>query len=368
MVRLVQPDSPNEFLVQLHPTERCNLACRHCYQQGRPRRELPISRIGEILGDIAGALDAWRTDYGVDFRPWLQLAGGEPFLRRDIFELIDLAKKLGFGVSILTNGTLISDSIADEIANARVDLVQISLEGGEATHDAIRGPGAFKSAAAAARRLANRGVFVSLNATLSRLNAEEVEEAIDSGTRFGASRVSFSRLVPSGAGIDLADFILEPEELKGIYADLAARTDPRLEIVSRDPLAGLLEDRDVSSIPSGDIAVGGCSAGVAAITVLPDGAAMACRRLGIEIGNLLETPFRELWAESPLLWALRSRDGYRGRCGACERWAICRGCRAVALAISAKHGRPDPLADDPQCWHDLRERSHESSKRNSSSG
>lgn len=361
MVRLVQPESPNEFLVQLHPTERCNLACRHCYRRERARRELPLSRIGEILSDIAGALDTWRTDYGVDFRPRLQLAGGEPFLRRDIFKLIDLAKKRGFGVSILTNGTLVADSIADALASAGVDLVQISLEGGEATHDAIRGPGAFESAAAAARRLADRGVFVSLNATLSRLNAKEIEEAIDSGRRSGASWMSFSRLVPSGAGIDLADLILEPEELKGIYVYLAARTDPHVEIVSRDPLVGLLEDHDRASTHSGDIAVGGCNAGVAAITVLPDGAAMACRRLGIEIGNILETPFRKLWTESPLLWALRSRDGYRGRCGVCERWAICRGCRAVALALSAKDGRPDPLADDPQCWYDLGARSHKSS-------
>ncbi len=350
MVRLVQPDSPKEFLVQLHLTERCNLSCRHCYRQKRVKPELPLSRIADILRDIDRALGAWRTDCGVDFRLRLQIAGGEPFLRPEIFELIDFAKKLDFALSILTNGTLVGDSTAEALANGGVDLVQISLDGGERTHDSIRGPGAYESAMEAARRLAERRVFVSLNATLSRLNAEEVDEILDAGRKCGASRVSFSRLVPLGSGSELADSVLSASELRRIYSKFAGRTDRDIEIACGDPLVGLLEDVGDVPAPAGDIAVGGCSAGVAAVTVLPDGAAMACRRLGIEIGNLLKTPFRELWADSAVLWSLRTRDSYRGRCGACERWAICRGCRAVAFALSAKDGKPDPFADDPQCW------------------
>ncbi|MCL5291501.1 MAG: radical SAM protein [Actinobacteria bacterium] len=341
----------NEFLIQWHLTERCNLSCRHCYQEGRTRTELPLDEIAGILRAFTATFNAWKEEYGMVFQPRLQVTGGEPLIRRDLFDLLDFASESGFTLSLLTNGALVDDSTADAIAAREIDLVQISLEGGSKTHDAVRGAGAFEKATSAARRLSERGQFVSFNMTLSRLNAGEVDSLIEAGNGTGASRISFSRLVPSGSGLELADAILMPRELKEVYEELNQRNEPAIEVVCRDPLMGLFSARDGRPASAKEeMPVGGCSAGLAAITVLPDGTAMACRRLGLVIGNLLETPFRELWVESPELWSLRSRENYTGRCGSCARWAVCRGCRAVANAVSAGAGKPDVFADDPQCW------------------
>jgi radical SAM protein with 4Fe4S-binding SPASM domain len=99
------------------------------------------------------------------------------------------------------------------------------------------------------------------------------------------------------------------------------------------------------------VAVGGCAAGLAGITVLEDGTLLPCRRLPVPIGNIRRDSLREVWAASPVLVRLRDRASYRGRCGACARWAACRGCRAIAWAASLADGAADLCADDPQCFH-----------------
>ena len=95
---------------------------------------------------------------------------------------------------------------------------------------------------------------------------------------------------------------------------------------------------------------GGCAAGVAGLTILADGAVVPCRRLNLPLGMAGRDSLREIWAASPVLEALRDKSRYQGKCGACARWADCRGCRAIAYEYAKSHGNPDFLAPDPQCF------------------
>jgi radical SAM protein with 4Fe4S-binding SPASM domain len=72
--------------------------------------------------------------------------------------------------------------------------------------------------------------------------------------------------------------------------------------------------------------------------------------MGIPVGNILKDSLREIWATSDVLNALRDKKVYKGKCGACKRWSICRGCRAIAYAYSVSQGRNDFLEEDPQCF------------------
>ena len=99
-----------------------------------------------------------------------------------------------------------------------------------------------------------------------------------------------------------------------------------------------------------EVARGGCAAAVSGITLMADGTVTPCRRLPIPIGNVLTDSLREIWATSEVLQRLRNRDLYKGKCGGCERWSSCRGCRAIAYAHSLCLGAGDYLADDPQCF------------------
>jgi radical SAM protein with 4Fe4S-binding SPASM domain len=89
---------------------------------------------------------------------------------------------------------------------------------------------------------------------------------------------------------------------------------------------------------------------VSGLTILPNGNVTPCRRLPLSLGNVRRHSLRRIWATSPVLEALRDRSRYKGKCGACTRWARCRGCRAIAYAFSRSRGEADFLADDPQCF------------------
>ena len=162
--------------------------------------------------------------------------------------------------------------------------------------------------------------------------------------------IGFSRMVPCGRGKALRDRLLAPQELKRAYQRILTLNTPSFEVMSGDPLAGTLLE---SKIPSGcNLTLSGCSAGFSGITITSDGSVMPCRRIGLAVGNLKRKPLREIWASSRLLWKLRRRESYQGKCGHCTLWPSCRGCRAVAYAHSVNEGKPDLFADDPQCWVD----------------
>jgi AdoMet-dependent heme synthase len=342
---------PYDFLIQWHLTERCNLRCRHCYQEGAQVQELSREQVFGIIDEIAEMLKAWREAYDLEFQPSFNVTGGEPFLRPDFFEILARMAGLGFEIYVLSNGTMITAGRARRLAELKVHGVQVSLEGPVEIHEAIRGPGSFAASLKGIRTLMAEGVKVSLNATLSRLNAGYFLDLVEVARSLGVPRLGFSRLVPSGQGRTMLDQMLSTAQVKQLYEKVLALKVDGLEIVTGDPMAAQMHTpapaAEVESFPCG-----GCSAGVAGLTILADGAVVPCRRLHLPLGQAGQDSLREIWAASPVLEALRDKSRYSGKCGACARWADCRGCRAIAYEYACSQGAPDFLASDPQCFID----------------
>jgi radical SAM protein with 4Fe4S-binding SPASM domain len=340
---------PQDFFIQFHLTERCNLRCRHCYQTGGHTAELSLAEIIEVLDEVAEMLADWRAAYGLEFSPSFNVTGGEPFLREELFEIIAAMTARGFATYLLTNGTLIDKTRAQRLAGLGVKGVQVSLEGPAEIHDQIRGAGSFAASRQGIGQLLAAGLTVTLNATLSEMNAGYFREMVEYAGQLGVQRLGFSRLVPSGRGLGLLDRMLAPARLSEIYAEIFAMAPQGLEIVTGDPVASRLRGGDGCE-DLGSVATGGCAAGLSGLTLLPDGTVTPCRRLAIPLGNVREDSLREIWANSEVLERLRDRRQYRGKCGSCPAWAHCRGCRAIAYAHSQSRGEADYLADDPQCF------------------
>ena len=342
-----------EFFVQWHLTQRCNLRCTHCYQEtGEAGEELSFPEIVSVIEETADMLEAWREAYGIDFSPSFHVTGGEPLLHRDLPAILEAMKRRRFAVYLLSNGTLISESWAERLASLGVDGVQVSLEGPGPIHESIRGPGSFAAALTGAQNLVAAGLRVIFNTTLSRLNAASFPELVPLSKSLGVQELGFARLVPSGRGEALLDQMLSPEELLAFYQETLDLEVNGLDVGSGDPLATRIK---VAKAPEDDGSAafpwGGCAAGVAGLTLLPDGTILPCRRLPVPLGNVRRDRLREIWAASPVLEALRDKTRYPGKCGACKRWAQCRGCRAIAYACSKAKGTPDFLAPDPQCFY-----------------
>jgi radical SAM protein with 4Fe4S-binding SPASM domain len=338
-----------EFFIQWHLTERCNLSCSHCYQTGGKIAELSLTEIREVLDEITDMLAAWEEAYQLKFSPSLNITGGEPFLRKDLFEILGEMGSRDLAIYLLTNGTLIDKEKAQRLADLKVKGVQVSIEGPEQVHDSIRGRGSFNASKRGVSHLLGAGLKVTLNATLSELNADKFRDMVEIASTLGVQRLGFSRLVPSGRGLDLVDRMIDHERLKDIYDSIFALPTNGLEIVTGDPVASQMKNGGETD-NCGPVATGGCAAGVSGLTLLPDGTITPCRRLPVPIGNVREDSLREIWANSPILEQLRDRSRYKGKCGSCPKWANCRGCRAIAYAHSLSRGDGDLLADDPQCF------------------
>ncbi len=333
----------HDFFLQWHLTQRCNLSCRHCYQEPDSGGEMDLAEARDVVAELVETLDIWRQAYGLEFNPSCNLTGGEPLLREDLFAVIGELRARGVAVFLLTNGLLADAKRAERLAELGVAGVQVSLEGPRRVHDEVRGKGSFDASLRGVENLLAAGHTVTLNVTLSAHNAGSFLELTELARSLGVQRLGFSRLVPVGRGRQMLDQALSRAQVRDLYRRILALDPPGLELVTGDPLAAQ------ASVPLGedlgDIPLGGCAAGTAGLTLLPDGTVLPCRRLPIPLGNLRQDSLREIWAGSPALAALRERSRYQDRCRRCPRWAACRGCRAIAHA----HGG-DPLAEDPACF------------------
>lgn len=295
--------------------------------------------------------DAWSETYELAFAPSFNITGGEPFLRPDLFRVLAEIRKREYETFLLTNGVLVDRERARTLAELGVAGVQVSIEGCEEVHDALRGPGSFAQAAGGIERLLDAGLPVTVNVTLSKLNAGSMKKVIRFASHLGVQRVGFSRLVPAGRGSSMAAEMLSANEAKELYQRLFALDIGNLEIVTGDPIAGLLRRQgEKKRSHDGADPCGGCAAGVSGLTIGADGTIVPCRRMPLPLGNVRTDSLREIWALSPVLEALRDKNSYTGRCRTCRHWDSCRGCRAIAYAHSRASGGNDYLSDDPQCF------------------
>lgn len=341
-------NEPFEFFIQWHLTERCNLWCKHCYQGERGTDEMSFPEMRNVITEVSDMVRDWSESYGVSFAPSMNITGGEPFLRNDLLNILGEIRKQGFKTYLLTNGALVDKKRARMLADLGVDGVQVSMEGPEDVHDAIRGAGSYSASAAGVEQLVDAGIAVTLNVTVSNLNAGQVKRIITFGSHAGVKRIGFSRLVPAGRGRALLSHMLTQAQVKELYEELLSLELKSLEIVTGDPVAAQMKIK--ANGDAGTTAISGCAAGVSGLTIQPNGNVTPCRRLPLSLGNVRRDSLRKIWAASPVLEALRDRSKYKGKCGACSRWARCRGCRAIAYAWSRSKGADDFLADDPQCF------------------
>jgi AdoMet-dependent heme synthase len=338
-----------EFVIQWHLTERCNLRCSHCYQDGSRSGELSLDEVRSGLDEIGDLFSSWSEAHGLAFAPSFNITGGEPLLRSDLFDLLGDIADRGWDTFVLTNGTLIDPATARRIAGVGVKGVQISLEGPETIHDEIRGRGSYRASLAGIRSLLREGVAVTVNTTLSEVNADGFFELAETAAKLGVQRLGFSRLVPSGRGGALAGRMLAPERVRELYQRILKLTNDGMTLVTGDPVCSRMRAGDDDAADQGDVPIGGCSAGISGLTILSDGTLVPCRRLPVSLGNIRNDSIREVWALSPVLDALRTRSRYEGKCGACKQWATCRGCRAIAAAASGRRDMLAVVTDDPQC-------------------
>ena len=194
--------------VHLHPLDRCNLACSHCYSSSSPARStiLPVDQ-------MIAALPALRAQgYGV-----ISLSGGEPLLYPGLARLSAAARALGFRVVAISNGFRVTPHHPSLVAD--LDRIAISFDGMQATHLAMRGhPRAWDAAIAALKQLKNIGTPAAAAFTVSTRSLGEVPEFVDMCAGLGVQSVQLRPLVLAGRAVqDAADAALSPADLARLW-------------------------------------------------------------------------------------------------------------------------------------------------------
>src|SRR5262249_43190829 len=152
--------------VHLEVIASCNLKCTHCFADVLPRRETPLTL--EELDKLFESMAKMGS-----FR--LGLTGGEPLMRRDLFEIIDLATSHGLHPCITTNALLLTEAIAQEFGKRDLVWLNVSLEGATAdSNDLIRGQGVFERVTEKLQVLRKYARF-TLAFTVTHHNYAEVE-------------------------------------------------------------------------------------------------------------------------------------------------------------------------------------------------
>ncbi len=337
---------PKRLLLQWHVTQRCNLRCAHCYQESYAGKELTFPELLGILGQFEELLESWNQESGAPRTGGhITVTGGEPFMRPDFMELLEVftKKRELFSFAILTNGCTIDGEVARRLGRLRPRFVQVSIEGTEATHDRIRGRGNYHRTITALRHLRREKIPTAISFTAHRENFREFLEVARLGQELRVDRVWADRLIPTGSGELLRKEILTEEETREFFEVMAeARREATKSWFGGTEIA---MHRALQFLVAGGRAYH-CTAGDTLLTVMPNGDLYPCRRMPIRVGDLMETPLRELYYGSRVLLKLRDENRVSSGCEQCNFRHRCRGgLRCLSYAL-----RGDPFRADPDCW------------------
>ncbi len=331
-------------------TKKCNLRCKHCYIDADAQQcfksgseaadELTTSECFRIIDQIAA----------LNPRIILILTGGEPLLRKDIFEIIKYAKEKGMTLFLGSNGCLFTEKIVTKLKDCGIAGVGISLDSLDPqSHDAFRGAkSAWDGAIKAAELCKSHGVSFQIQTTVTNKNISEIPDIVKFANDLGATAFQLFFLVCTGRGQGLTD--ITPQQYEDTLVELyetqkqfqgsmlvGAKCAPHYKriVFNLNPDSPLLKAYD-----------GGCPAGTNYCRITSEGKVTSCPYMDTPVGDLKKSEFSEIWQTANEFAELRSLK-LKGKCSICEFKSICKGCRARAFASNN-----DQLAEDPWCLYE----------------
>jgi radical SAM protein with 4Fe4S-binding SPASM domain len=344
LVRWRSHDDPAPSIAVWEITLRCDLGCKHCGSRAGRARDDELS--------TPEALDLVHQLAELDIKE-VTLIGGEFYLRADWHLIASEISRCGMLCSVVTGARQMSETRVRQAAASGVGKISLSIDGLEATHDAIRASaGSQKAAIAAARRITDCGIDLSVNTQINRLTMPELPGVADLLMEIGARSWMVSLTAAMGNAADRPSLMLQPYHLLYLF--------PLLATIKREKL----DPNGIAFFPGNNVgyfgplaetlryggdrgyAWGGCQAGVASLGVESDGSIKGCPSLPTASyvkGNIRERA----------LGNIASELGRQATQAPVELWGFCKSCihaqRCRAGCTWTSHvlfGRP---GNNPYC-------------------
>ncbi|MEH2308239.1 nif11-class peptide radical SAM maturase 3 [Nostoc sp.] len=332
-------------------TLKCNLACQHCGSRAGHTRAKELS--------TEEALDLVRQMAEVGITE-VTLIGGEAFLRPDWLEIAQAVTQAGMLCGMTTGGYGITLETARRMKEAGIQVVSVSVDGLEATHDRIRGrQGSWQWAFKTMSHLKEAGISFGCNTQINRLSAPEFPRIYEYLRDAGVFAWQIQLTVPMGNAADNSEILLQPYELLDVYPMIArvaqrakregVRIQPGNNIGYYGPYERFLRGGDAWTFWQG------CSAGLSALGIEADGAIKGCPSLPTSAytgGNIRDRSLRSIIEETEELrfnlgaGTPKGTEHLWGFCKTCEFAELCRGgCSWTAHVFFDKRG------NNPYCHH-----------------
>ncbi|MBR5742929.1 MAG: radical SAM protein [Clostridia bacterium] len=313
-----KPDLRHLFL---ELTLRCNAHCFHCGSSCTPFSggdELTLEEYRSLLLSV-------KEDFDIS-RILLCITGGEPLLRPDFFEIMSMARDLGFHWGMTSNGTLITKDVAHRLAECGMSTISISIDGLRETHDELRGmPGGYDRAMEGIQNLIDEKAFraVQVTSVFNHRNIRELDElfSVMDGLDIDSWRVI--NLEPIGRALERPDLMCTKEDYRRLFDFIREKRREGYPVLyGCSHYLGLEYEVEVRNW------YWLCNAGVHTASVMANGDIGACldieRRPDLVQGNVRTDRFSEVWRDrfSPFRHDLSDENE---ECRACSHRAFCRG-------------------------------------------
>ena len=323
-------------------TRSCNLNCIHCYSSEK-QEELTTKDVYHII-DMLHEAGTGTIDFG----------GGEPLLRKDIFDILSYSKKSGLYTSISTNGTLLNNSCVKQLKTLDIDHVCISLDGKKPeTHDRIRNKkGTYEKTIQGIKNCVNADIDTRISTVFMKNNIDEIADIYNLLNSLKVDGWYIYDFVPAGRGKELRKEVLDQKQRKQLFEylqNLAVSSNIKL-----NPYPYLIT---INSTCRKDTYFykkygrlteffKGCLSARWVCHISSNGDLHPCHLLPHKLGNLKKENFEDIWLNknNPVLKELRDRKLLKGNCGKCKYRDFCGGCRAQAF------WRTGDYLESDICW------------------
>ena len=308
-------------------TMACNMRCKHCGSVCKDALpgELTTKEALKFVYDCA--------DLGMQ---WISVSGGEPFMRKELIEIIKHAISKGIGINIITNGWFINEDVARQLGEIDSGVrVMISLEGPEYIHDFIRKKDSFKRSESSFEKLSKYGVETGCITTITKQNIDHLNELkaflIAHKVKIWQVQIGF----PMGSLSSHPDWLMEPKQVRDLidYCYEVSK-EGKIDIFPADCVGYYgKKQKEIykKSYHTENIADWeGCTAGIYSFGLLHNGDVIGCTSIRdksyIE-GNIKEKSLKEIW-ENPEAFSWRrkfTKENLKGDCLRCEYAEKCLG-------------------------------------------
>jgi len=358
--RMIRTDfNLSPFTIAWELTRACAFACRHCRAEAQPKRnpdELTTEEAFRLIDQI--------KEFG---DPILVVTGGDPMMRRDLFDILAYASGQGLRTSLTPTTTrLVTVERLRQVKEAGVRRVAVSIDGPSAeAHDAFRGfKGSFDMALKIARAVGEAGLSLQVNTTVSRYNVDRLDEFIELVSSLNAVQWSLFFLVPTGRA--LSGDMISPEQHERVFNwlyglsgkapfDIKSTAAPAYR---RVVIQQAMENGASSGVLAGagyryedglNRPVQGVNDGKGFCFISHVGDVCPSGFLPLPAGNVRERSVVDIYRNSRLFRELRDPALLTGKCSGCRFREVCGGSRARSYAVTGDH-----LASDPSCVYEPR--------------